>query len=141
RPTRDIDFAASALRNTEVEILGVVRGIAGISLDDGIEFDTERATAEVIREEDDYSGIRVTLDGRLSRAAVRLHVDVNVGDPIGLSLSRLRCHACLTELCRCEATRWKWCSRRRSQQRLPEAPRIRDGATLSTCTLWPCGIE
>ena len=33
------------------------------------------ATAEVIREEDDYSGIRVTLDGNLSRATVRLHVE------------------------------------------------------------------
>ena len=28
------------------------------------------------------SGIRVTLDGRLSRAAVRPHVDVNIGNPI-----------------------------------------------------------
>jgi hypothetical protein len=82
RPTRDIDLAASALRNTEAEILAVVREIAGISLDDGIEFDSERAVAEVIREEDEYSGVRVTLDGKLSRAAVRLHVDVNVGDPI-----------------------------------------------------------
>jgi predicted nucleotidyltransferase component of viral defense system len=82
RPTRDIDLAASALRNTEAEMLTVVREIAGLSLDDGIEFDPERATAEVIREEDDYSGIRVTLDGTLSRATVRLHVDVNVGDPI-----------------------------------------------------------
>jgi hypothetical protein len=49
---------------------------------------------EVIREEDEYSGIRVTLDGRLSRAAIRLHVDVNVGDPIwpeaqSVSLPRL----------------------------------------------------
>src|SRR6185312_16392757 len=82
RPTRDIDFASSALRNTEAEILALVREIAGISLDDGIEFDPQRATAEVIREEDDYSGIRVTLDGTLSRATVRLHVDINVGDPI-----------------------------------------------------------
>jgi hypothetical protein len=82
RPTRDIDLAASALRNTEAEILGVVREIAGISLDDGIEFDSQRAVAEFIREEDECSGIRVTLDGRLSRAAIRLHVDVNVGDPI-----------------------------------------------------------
>jgi hypothetical protein len=82
RPTRDIDLAASALRNTEAEIIAVVREIAGISLDDGIEFDSERAVAEVIREEDEYSGIRVTLDGKLSRATVRLHVDVNVGDPI-----------------------------------------------------------
>jgi hypothetical protein len=82
RPTRDIDLAATALRNTEAEILGVVRKIAGISLADGIAFDPEQATAELIREEDDYSGIRVTLGGALSRATVRLHVDVNVGDPI-----------------------------------------------------------
>jgi predicted nucleotidyltransferase component of viral defense system len=82
RPTRDIDLAASALRNTEAEILAVVREIAGISLEDGIEFDTKQATVEVIREEDEYSGIRVTLGGTLSRATVRFHVDVNVGDPV-----------------------------------------------------------
>jgi Nucleotidyl transferase AbiEii toxin, Type IV TA system len=29
-----------------------------------------------------YSGVRVTLSGQLSRAEIRLHVDVNVGDPI-----------------------------------------------------------
>jgi hypothetical protein len=81
RPTRDIDLAASALRNTEAEILAVVREIAGTSLDDRIEFDSQRAVAEVIREEDEYSGFWVTLDGRLSRAAIRLHVDVNVGWP------------------------------------------------------------
>jgi len=32
RPTRDIDLAASALRNTEAEIIAVVREIAGISM-------------------------------------------------------------------------------------------------------------
>jgi hypothetical protein len=58
RPTRDIDLAASSLRNTEAEILTVVREIAAISLDDGVAFDPERAAAEIIREEDDYSGIR-----------------------------------------------------------------------------------
>jgi len=82
RPTRDIDLVASALRNTEAEILAVVRAIARIPLDDGIEFDSEQATAEVIREEAEYSGIRVTLSGTLSRAAINLHVDVNVGDPV-----------------------------------------------------------
>jgi hypothetical protein len=55
RPTRDIDLAASSLRNTEAEILAVVREIAAISWDDGIAFDPERATAEIIREEDDYT--------------------------------------------------------------------------------------
>ena len=60
----------------------MVRQVAGIALEDGLEFDPTGATAEAIRDEEDYSGVRVTLGGRLSRAAVRLHVDVNVGDPI-----------------------------------------------------------
>lgn len=66
RATRDIDFAASSLRNTEAEILAVVRDIAAMKVDDGMAFDPARATAEIIREEDDYSGIRITLGGSLS---------------------------------------------------------------------------
>ena len=82
RPTRDIDFAARAIDNDTDAISRVVRQIAAISLDDGIEFDGANANAETIREEDAYSGVRVTLSGTLSRATLRLHVDVNVGDPI-----------------------------------------------------------
>ncbi len=82
RPTRDIDLAARTLENSTTAALAVVREIAEISADDGVVFQSDHATAEIIREEDDYSGIRVTLGGTLSRAEVRLHVDVNVGDPI-----------------------------------------------------------
>jgi predicted nucleotidyltransferase component of viral defense system len=82
RPTRDIDLAARALANSVSEALTVVRNVADIALDDGLEFDSAGATADVIREEDHYSGVRVSIAGQLSRASVRLHVDVNVGDPI-----------------------------------------------------------
>jgi predicted nucleotidyltransferase component of viral defense system len=82
RPTRDIDFSARALSNDSAEVLRVAQEIAGMTLDDGLMFDSEAATAETIRENDDYSGVRITLGGTLSRAVVRLHVDVNVGDPI-----------------------------------------------------------
>jgi predicted nucleotidyltransferase component of viral defense system len=82
RPTRDIDLAARALDNSLAEVLEVVRKIAEIPVDDGMKFDPDLAAAEAIREEDDYTGVRVTLSGSLSRAAIRLHVDVNVGDPI-----------------------------------------------------------
>jgi len=82
RPTRDIDFAARAIENTTEKILSAVQTIAAISLEDGMEFDSSGATAETIREKDSYSGIRVTLGGTLSRAVIRFHVDVNVGDPI-----------------------------------------------------------
>jgi predicted nucleotidyltransferase component of viral defense system len=82
RPTRDIDLAARTLENSTTEALAVIREIAGISVDDGLVFHSDRATAEVIRDEDNYSGTRITLSGTLSRAEVRLHVDINVGDPI-----------------------------------------------------------
>jgi predicted nucleotidyltransferase component of viral defense system len=82
RPTRDIDFAARAIENTIEKVLSTVRTIAAISIDDGMEFDSNSATAETIREDASYSGIRVTLGGTLSRAVIRFHVDVNVGDPI-----------------------------------------------------------
>ena len=82
RPTRDIDFAARDIDNDADAVLRLVRQIAAISLDDGIEFDGADAKAETIRDEDAYSGVRVTLSGTLSRATLRLHVDVNVGDPI-----------------------------------------------------------
>jgi predicted nucleotidyltransferase component of viral defense system len=82
RPTRDIDFAARAIDNDTIAVLRLVRQIAALSLDDGIEFDVADAIAETIRDEDAYSGVRVTLSGTLSRATLRLHVDVNVGDPI-----------------------------------------------------------
>lgn len=82
RPTRDIDFAARALENSAERVLSAVRTIAAIPLDDGMIYDSDGAVAEAIREEQSYSGIRVTLGGTLSRAEVRFHVDVNVGDPI-----------------------------------------------------------
>lgn len=82
RPTRDIDLATRVLENSAARALAVVREIARISVDDGLVFDADHAIAEVIREEDNYSGIRVTLGGSLSRATLRLHADINVGDPI-----------------------------------------------------------
>jgi predicted nucleotidyltransferase component of viral defense system len=82
RPTRDIDFAAREIENTTEKVLSAVQTIAAISLEDGMEFDSNGTTAETIREDDSYRGIRVTLGGTLSRAVIRFHVDVNVGDPI-----------------------------------------------------------
>jgi Nucleotidyl transferase AbiEii toxin, Type IV TA system len=39
-------------------------------------------TAQVIRDQDQYSGVRVRLAAGLATAHERFHVDVNVGDPI-----------------------------------------------------------
>lgn len=82
RPTRDIDLAARALDSDAQVMLTVAKEIAAIELDDGIVFNADRASVEVIREDGQYSGARVKLSGTLSRALLRLYVDINVGDPI-----------------------------------------------------------
>jgi hypothetical protein len=45
-------------------------------------FHTRTAHADTIRDEDEYSGVRVTMTATLARAQLTFHVDVNVGDPV-----------------------------------------------------------
>jgi hypothetical protein len=84
RPTKDIDFAALDLDNDAEHILDVVRTIAGLEPpeEDGLVFDVPGASAVVLRDEDEYSGVRVTMGVQLASARMRYHVDVNVGDPV-----------------------------------------------------------
>lgn len=82
RPTRDIDVQGQRISLETDDIVRMMREIAAIAVDDGLEFDTETATASPIRDEDEYGGIRVGLTGRLASARLSLHIDINVGDPI-----------------------------------------------------------
>jgi hypothetical protein len=82
RPTRDIDLQAHALANDMETILKATREIAAITLDDGVIFDIETATAESIRDEAIYGGVRVAMTAQLATARPHFHVDTNVGDPI-----------------------------------------------------------
>ncbi len=82
RPTRDVDMQAREMSGHGADILQVVREIARVPTDDGLIFDSAVASAEIIRDEDKYSGVRVTLTAGLSAARLSLHVDVNVGDPV-----------------------------------------------------------
>ncbi|WP_199433785.1 nucleotidyl transferase AbiEii/AbiGii toxin family protein [Qaidamihabitans albus] len=82
RPTADVDIAARRLPGELEDVRDLVAAVAAHKLDDGIEFDTASVSAEQIRDEDEYAGIRVSLTARLASAVVRFHVDVNIGDPI-----------------------------------------------------------
>jgi predicted nucleotidyltransferase component of viral defense system len=82
RPTRDVDLQGRQVSNDVDQVLAMVRAIASVPLDDGLALDTGSATAEIIRDQDQYSGVRVTLTGRLAAAHLTFHVDINVGDPI-----------------------------------------------------------
>jgi predicted nucleotidyltransferase component of viral defense system len=82
RPTRDIDLQAQVLENDIQAIRATACEIAAITLDDGVIFDVASATAEEIRDEEIYSGVRVTMQARLATAHLHFHIDTNVGDPI-----------------------------------------------------------
>jgi len=82
RPTRDVDMQARAIVGEREDVLRLVREIAAVPMDDGLVFDTDAATVESIRDEDEYSGMRVTLTATLVSAKLTLHVDINIGDPI-----------------------------------------------------------
>ena len=97
RATGDVDLAALQLANDTATVLELVRSVLAVPLpeDDGIEFFPDTATAVTIREEDEYSGVRVRVEARLATAELPFHVDVNVGDPIWpapttIALPRLR---------------------------------------------------
>lgn len=97
RPTKDVDLAGLDVANDTVAVVDLVRQVLAVEpqSDDGIEFVAGTATAEVIREEDDYSGVRVHVEAHLASAKLPFHVDVNVGDPIWpsptiVSVPRLR---------------------------------------------------
>lgn len=82
RPTKDIDFAARGFANDIPEVEMRVTEIISVARDDGLEFDLDSLSGEPIRDEADYSGVRVKVIARLATAQVALHVDVNFGDPI-----------------------------------------------------------
>ncbi|WP_434741043.1 nucleotidyl transferase AbiEii/AbiGii toxin family protein [Micromonospora sp. SH-82] len=82
RPTRDVDLQGRWISNDAEQVLGIVRRIAALDLDDGLTLDAADAAAETIRDDDIYAGVRVSLSGQLAAARLSFHVDVNVGDPI-----------------------------------------------------------
>ncbi|MFE9691546.1 nucleotidyl transferase AbiEii/AbiGii toxin family protein [Micromonospora sp. NPDC005806] len=82
RPTRDVDLQGRWISNDTDDVLGVIRDVASQPLDDGLRFDISTASAETIRDDDVYTGVRVSLTGSLAVARLTFHVDVNVGDPI-----------------------------------------------------------
>jgi hypothetical protein len=84
RPTKDVDLAGVGVANDTAAVLELIQGVLAVEplVDDGIAFVVDTATAEVIREEDGYSGVRVHVEARLASAKLPFHVDVNVGDPI-----------------------------------------------------------
>lgn len=82
RSTRDIDFAGLNVGNEVANVLDICREISSISEPDSVFFESALASAVTIRDEDEYSGVRVSMQATLASAKITFHIDVNVGDPV-----------------------------------------------------------
>lgn len=82
RPTADVDLLARAIVNDVDSTSSVVRDVLDINVDDGVTFEPADLRAQVIRDIDPYTGVRITVPARVDRARHPLRVDINVGDPV-----------------------------------------------------------
>jgi predicted nucleotidyltransferase component of viral defense system len=83
RATADIDLLAKSVPNDVATVSEVVRAvIATVVDDDGVTYEAGQLSAEVIRDAEIYSGVRLAVPARVDRARAVLRVDVNVGDPV-----------------------------------------------------------
>ena len=82
RPTKDIDVRATRLDNDIEAVSERFREIVSIDLDDGLVFDPATIKGSMIREGDQYEGIRLRLQATLGKARLFVGADVNFGDPI-----------------------------------------------------------
>jgi predicted nucleotidyltransferase component of viral defense system len=82
RITRDIDILGRAFPGDEVEIIRRIAQIAATDIDDGVTFDSETVTTVPIRQDDEYHGLRLTMSATLSRARLKLQLDISFGDPV-----------------------------------------------------------
>jgi hypothetical protein len=82
RSTKDLDLLA--LKSTSIPHLETVfRRVAQLAVeDDGLIFLPDTVTAEAIRENDMYQGVRVNLEARLGNARIPLQVDIGFGDAV-----------------------------------------------------------
>ena len=82
RPTKDIDLLGRAQSNDLEQIRAVVQQIAQIEVPDGVVFTKESATVEIIKEFEEYSGVRVKIEAKLTSARQTLQIDIGFGDRI-----------------------------------------------------------
>ena len=79
RPTRDVDFLGHGDPAPE-PMLAVFREICAIEENDGVIFDVDALRVELIREEQEYGGLRLRTTARLAGARITVVIDIGFGD-------------------------------------------------------------
>lgn len=82
RATKDLDLLGSGAPNLE-RLAAVFREVAALGVDDdGVGFDSTTVKAKRIKEDAEYEGVRVTLEGKVGSAKLSVQVDVGYGDSV-----------------------------------------------------------
>lgn len=80
RMTKDMDATITGLDVSKDKMLKVLNEILSIDLKDGVKFDVVDITD--IREDDEYSGNKYHIVGRLQSLKVNLEIDISTGDKV-----------------------------------------------------------
>jgi hypothetical protein len=82
RPTRDLDLLGKG-DNSIRHLLRVFKAITGMIVeDDGLTFHPDTVRGELIKEDQDYEGVRIHCEVRLGQARIILQIDIAFGDAI-----------------------------------------------------------
>lgn len=81
RTTMDMDTTIRGFSLTKENILNIMLEICNVEIDDNVNFKINKV--ELIREEDDYGGYRVTFEARYNKEMpVIMKIDITTGDKI-----------------------------------------------------------
>jgi predicted nucleotidyltransferase component of viral defense system len=82
RPTRDLDLLGYGDPSLDA-LAAAFRDICSETVeDDGLRFDPDSVSAEEIREDQEYGGVRVHVAAGLAKARINIQVDIGFGDAI-----------------------------------------------------------
>ena len=82
RPTRDVDLLGRGDHSVS-HVRQVFQNVCALAVeDDGLVFDADSVTAERIKEDQDYEGVRVHCRVRLENAEIVLQIDIGFGDAV-----------------------------------------------------------
>ncbi len=87
RPTKDIDLLAR-MDNAVDAVTAVIKEVCSLEVQpDGLAFDLESVSGEAIKEDADYSGVRVTFLVTIQNARISMQIDVGFGDVVTPSVN------------------------------------------------------
>ena len=82
RPTRDLDLLGRG-DNSIPRFERIFREVCDLTVEeDGLVFSAESVRGETIKEDQEYEGLRLTLDCRLENARIPIQIDIGFGDVV-----------------------------------------------------------